>query len=91
MMLALSASTIHFLARPHVVSWLFTLGFFWVLDNTERNYFKGIGRHRKLWALPALMLIWVNVHGGFLLGFVLSRSLLVWIAVDMVSHERRPH
>jgi hypothetical protein len=70
-MLALAASTIHFLARPHVVSWLFTLAFFWVLDSTERNYFKGVGRHRKLWALPLLMLVWVNVHGGFVLGFVL--------------------
>jgi hypothetical protein len=96
-MLALSASTIHFLARPHVVSWLFTLGFFWVLDNTERNYFKGIGRHRKLWALPALMLIWVNVHGGFLLGFVLIAvfwfgSLWTWFRtkgdrIDDVLHK----
>jgi len=70
-LVALSSSTIHFLARPHVVSWLFTLAFFWLLDSTERNYFKRIGRHRKLWALPLLMLIWVNVHGGFVLGFVL--------------------
>jgi hypothetical protein len=70
-MFALSASTLHFLARPHVVTWLFTLAFFWVLDSTERNYFKGIGRHRKLWALPLLMMVWVNVHGGFVLGFVL--------------------
>jgi hypothetical protein len=70
-LLSMSASTIHFLARPHVLSWLFTLAFFWLLDSTERNYFKGVGRHRKLWALPMLMLIWVNVHGGFVLGFVL--------------------
>jgi hypothetical protein len=70
-MLAMSASTIHFLARPHVMTWLLMLAFFWVLDSTERNYFKGVGRHRKLWALPLLMLVWVNVHGGFVLGFVL--------------------
>ena len=25
----------------------------------------------RLWALPLLMLVWVNVHGGFLVGFVL--------------------
>lgn len=70
-MFAMSASTIHFLARPHVVTWLLMLAFFWVLDSTERNYFKGIGRHRKLWALPLLMLVWANIHGGFVLGFVL--------------------
>jgi hypothetical protein len=70
-LLALSASTIHFLARPHVLTWLFTVAFFWLLDSTERNYFKGVGRHRKLWALPLVMLLWVNVHGGFVLGFML--------------------
>jgi hypothetical protein len=66
-LLAVSASMIHFLARPHVVSWLFTLSWFWLLDSSEREGFDG----RKLWALPPLMLVWVNVHGGFLMGFVL--------------------
>jgi hypothetical protein len=33
-LLALSSSTIHFLARPHVVSWLFTLAWFWILDSS---------------------------------------------------------
>ena len=70
-LVAMCASTIHFLARPHVLTWWFTLAFFWILDSTERNYFKGVGRHRKLWALPLLMAVWVNVHGGFVLGFVL--------------------
>ncbi len=72
-LLAMSASTIHFLARPHVVSWLFTLVWFWILDSTERSGCDGGGGHRQrwLWTLPLLMLVWVNVHGGFLLGFVL--------------------
>ncbi|HEV2470905.1 MAG TPA: hypothetical protein VGS78_17060 [Candidatus Sulfotelmatobacter sp.] len=71
-LLALSASTIHFLARPHVLSWLFTLAWFWILDLSERNALAGIHvrRDRILWLLPVLMMIWVNVHGGFLLGFV---------------------
>jgi hypothetical protein len=62
---------IHFLARPHVVSWLFTLVWFWALDSSERDCLRGRGRSRWLWALPFLMLVWVNVHGGFLVGFVL--------------------
>ncbi len=72
-LLALSASTIHFLARPHVWSWLFTLAWFWILDSTERNTLLGLHdrRDRSLWLLPVLMMIWANVHGGFLLGFVL--------------------
>jgi hypothetical protein len=75
-LLALAASMIHFLARPHVVSWLFTLIWFWILDSSEENLFSEHSRHhlwrrRRFWLLPLLMLVWVNVHGGFLVGFVL--------------------
>jgi hypothetical protein len=66
-LLAVSASMIHFLARPHVVSWLFTLAWFAILDASERD---GSSQH-NLWVLPLLMLVWANVHGGFLIGFVL--------------------
>jgi hypothetical protein len=65
-LLAMSAAMIHFLARPHVVSWLFTLAWFWILDSTERG-----GGRRRIWLLPLIMLVWVNVHGGFVVGFVL--------------------
>jgi hypothetical protein len=75
-LLALSASMIHFLARPHVVSWLFTLGWFWILDSSERGCADG-QRGRRLWVLPLLMLVWVNVHGGFLIGFVLLGIFLL--------------
>jgi len=70
-LLAVSASTIHFLARPHLLSWLFTLIWFYVLDSSERESPDARGRRVKLWLLPLLMLVWVNVHGGFLVGFVL--------------------
>src|SRR5208337_3578184 len=34
-LLAISASMIQFLARPHVLSWLFVLAWFWILDSTD--------------------------------------------------------
>ena len=37
LLLAVCASMIHFLARPHVVSWLLTLAWFWILDSHERR------------------------------------------------------
>jgi len=79
-LLAASASMIHFLARPHVVSWLFTVAWFWILESFEQNTgsdpfspdsFAQGARRRHLWLLPLLMLVWVNVHGGFLVGLVL--------------------
>jgi hypothetical protein len=80
-LLAASAAMIHFLARPHVVSWLFTVAWFWILDSSEKSASgssstSDISTAKNLpgwylWLLPPLMLVWVNVHGGFLLGFVL--------------------
>jgi hypothetical protein len=75
LLLALSSSTIHFLARPHVVSWLFTLAWFWILDSSERDSAAG---SRRLWLLPPVMLLWVNIHGGWLVGFVLLG--IFWLA-----------
>lgn len=65
--LSLGASMIHLFARPHVLSWLFSVIWFQILDCSE-NADSPRGR---LWFLPALMLLWVNVHGGFVVGFVL--------------------
>ena len=80
-LLAMAASMIHFLARPHVLSWLFVLIWFWLLDWADSELNRS---NRPLWLLPLLMLIWVNVHGGFLLGFVLLAifwvgSLWMWL------------
>jgi len=69
-LMAIGASMIHFLARPHVLSWLFVVAWLRVLEGTESQA-TGSVRNRKLWFLPLLMAVWVNVHGGFLLGFVL--------------------
>ncbi len=71
-LLALSASMIHFLARPHVVSWLFTLIWFAILNSSEQRARSAPAAFaRAIWALPFLMLLWVNIHGAFLVGFVL--------------------
>ena len=70
LLVAASASTIHFLARPHVVSWLLAAFWFRILEVTETEAVPD-GRDRRLLWLPLLMLVWVNVHGAFLMGFVL--------------------
>jgi hypothetical protein len=97
LLLAASASMIHFLARPHVLSWLFTLVWFWILDSSESDCLpadsagpsatnSAAGSWRRLWFLPLLTLVWVNVHGGFLIGFVLLAICwlsAVWYAVTL--------
>ena len=66
LMLVFAASTIHFLARPHVLGWLLTLIWFGILDRYEKE-----GNDRGLLWLPMLILLWVNLHGSFVVGFVL--------------------
>ena len=63
---------IHLFARPHVLSWLFTVIWFQVLDSSESV--DDPRPSRRLWWLPALMLLWVNVHGGFVIGFRAARD-----------------
>lgn len=65
-MLAAAASSIHWLARPHLVTLLFAVIFYWILERA------GEGSQRRLWWLPALTVLWTNLHGGFLVGIVLA-------------------
>jgi hypothetical protein len=81
--LALGASTIHLLARPHVLSWLFTVIWFQVLDSPELA--NEPDSRRRLWYLPPLTLLWVNVHGGFVVGFAL---LGLYLLSDLIRYVR---
>jgi hypothetical protein len=80
LVLSLGASAVHFLARPHVLSWLFTVIWFEVLDSAGTT--ADAERHRRLFWLPVLMLLWVNLHGGFLLGFALLGAYFVGGSID---------
>jgi len=66
-LLALGASSIHVFARPHIVSWLFTLLWFVALERWEQ----GNAPPWLRWFFPLSMLLWVNLHGGWLLGMTL--------------------
>ncbi|HEU5317523.1 MAG TPA: hypothetical protein VFX49_15530 [Chloroflexota bacterium] len=65
--LAGAASAIHWLARPHVLTFLGAVIFSRALD----DWFAGRATRRSLWQLPLVMLLWVNAHGGFLIGLIL--------------------
>src|SRR5579859_1959230 len=65
--LAMAASTITWLARPHLVTPLFAAVFCSVLNRVEKR----ASANRLLLQLPALMVVWVNLHGGFFVGIAL--------------------
>jgi hypothetical protein len=70
-MLVLTASQIHWLARPHIFSFLLMITFQYLLESWR------LGRRNQLCLLPWLMLLWVNLHGGFLGGFLLLGAYLI--------------
>ena len=87
LVLSLGASAVHFLARPHVVSWLFTVIWFDLLDSA--SVAAEPGKTRRVFFLPLLMLLWVNLHGGFLLGFALLAVYLVGSGVEYLTTPDR--
>jgi hypothetical protein len=90
LVLSLGVSMIHLFARPHVLSWLFTVIWFQILDGSES--LDGRANRRRLSYLPALMLIWVNLHGGFVLGFALLGLYLMSAAIGYFrSREQEIH
>ena len=72
MMLSISVMSPGFMIRPQVFSFLFFTLFIWVIFQyleRERNF---------LFLLPILMALWVNLHGGFLMGWVLLALVTAW-------------
>src|SRR5579863_3105836 len=59
-LLAAGASTVHYLARPHILTFLGLTVALWTLDRDRRR------PGRTVWWLVPLTALWTNVHGGFL-------------------------
>lgn len=72
MVLAIMVISPGFMIRPQVFSFLFFTLYLYLLH----RYF--IQRKNLLFLLPCLMVFWVNLHGGFLMGWVLLFTVVVW-------------
>lgn len=66
--LAAAASSLHWLPRPHVTTFLLLAIWLERLARVRR------GEYVPLRQFPLLMLVWVNAHGGFIFG------VLAWLA-----------
>jgi len=85
-LLVMSSSTLHWLARPHIFSLLFLVIFYDLLDRFQyenKNY---------LYLLPLIMLLWVNLHGGFIIGLILLGvyflgNLIYWFQTQPGKRE----
>lgn len=66
-MLSLATSMVHWLARPHLFTFLGAAAFAAILGTW---YAKGATDRRVWWLMPTIV-VWANVHGGFLVGLLL--------------------
>ncbi|MEA1946984.1 MAG: hypothetical protein U9N83_06730 [Thermodesulfobacteriota bacterium] len=79
--LVLAASKIHWLARPHIFSLLLMVIWYYLLDEYQYNH------KNYLYFFPPIMLIWVNLHGGFLAGFILIGIYLFGNTVKLITSQ----
>jgi hypothetical protein len=82
--LAMATSTIHWLARPHLLTPLFAAVFCCALGQIERER-----RSVLLWILPLITAAWVNLHGGFFVGIVLLATYAMGTATEELLDRRR--
>lgn len=68
--LGMVASLLHTLPRPHLFTYVFLALWIAVLERMQ-------DRPKLWWLLPLLMLIWVNLHGMFVLGVAVWGAYLV--------------
>jgi hypothetical protein len=69
--LAAAASSLHWLARPHIFTFIFLAIWSLLLERVQRE------KYVPLWAFGLLMLVWANTHGAFIAGFVTWGAYLV--------------
>jgi hypothetical protein len=66
-MLAAAASSIHYLARPHLFTLLFLVLFYAALEQVREGRTRLLGMP-ILALLPVVSILWTNLHGGFFVG-----------------------
>lgn len=71
-LLSIGSATVHFLARPHLVTLLLVPVCFWMIEADRRE------NNRAIWLLIPITALWTNLHGGFLM-------LLACLAVLVVG------
>ena len=76
MLAAGSASSVHWLARPHLFTYLLFVISLWLLEADRRR------PTRWIWSLAPLAALWTNLHGGFVVLVVTLSVYLLGATLD---------
>ncbi len=69
-------------ARPHLISFLLTAAWLYLLDRHRA------GKPKALYWLPGLMALWANSHGGYIVGFLLLCAEIGGQVLDWLPARR---
>ena len=78
--LAVGVGQIHVLPRPHIFTYILTAIWITLLEQIDKE------KLRAWWLLPLVMVLWVNLHGMFVIG------ILIWgiyLAGDFLDHPSK--
>ncbi|NPV49518.1 MAG: hypothetical protein HPY69_21445 [Armatimonadetes bacterium] len=70
--------------RPQMNGMLFLAVLLALIEQTRR------GRHRWLWLAPAVMLLWANIHGSYIMGLGLLGLYLISLLPERLRRRRTP-
>lgn len=80
---AILTSAMHWLARPHLVTFLCV----WIFSTTLEDFYRGRLRvNTMFYRLCPLMLFWVNCHPAFMLGLVITVIFVVSVMVQSLMN-----
>lgn len=80
LLLAAATAAVYWAARPHILTFALAAVFLYVLERHRRGR-----RSLELWLLPIGMAVWVNVHGGFIVGYILLLMFLAGSIFELLA------
>ena len=77
--IGIGASMIHVLPRPHLFTYLFTALWIVILERLNKD------KPNRWWLLLVMMILWVNLHGMFVLGIIIWGTYIVGSLLESPS------
>ena len=81
------ASAVHWLARPHLFTMLFVLVWSILLSRIQEERGQANSPSKLSWFLPPMILVWANLHGGFVVGLILLLIYSIANFLTSVTHS----